>query len=540
MNFAATDGWLVLALGTSVVLAQPLPWVGANASVEGLVVSRSTGQPLGRVEVILERVSERESFRALTQHDGQFRFTGLPPGPYRLSVSKPGYLAPTYAELAGTRMPLTFPLSSGENLTDLIVRLAKGAVVAGTVRFRDGEPAVNVPVHLFREIIEPSTRGYTLVSRAQTDDLGRFRFYGLAPGEYYLLAARPALPATQSDRAPMVQEATVPTFYASSPDAAHATALVLREEDELDRLEVVLAEVPVNRVRGWVVRGDTGERVRAASFQVLQEGPRANAWVPVPLTVRWEREGEFELVNVPAGRYLLVAELRLGDTRWIARKRLEVAGGEVRDWEVRLEPEREIMGRLAAAEGAQELENASVLLVPRTLLDAPRPAEVQPDGTFLIRCEPGEIYDVYLEGLPPDAYLESAWLAGTNVLLSGLVCESAGPATLEVVYGTRGARIRGVVTQGPTRVAIGAKVSLIPDPPAGRVQQYRTTRSNPFGLYELRGIAPGRYIAVAWWDDPPCRIYESTELERCRQLGRVVELSPGEEQFLALPVITGR
>jgi hypothetical protein len=79
-----------------------------------------------------------------------------------------------------------------------------------------------------------------------------------------------------------------------------------------------------------------------------------------------------------------------------------------------------------------------------------------------------------------------------------------------------------------------ASVALIPDPPGGRVQSYREGAADENGLFVLRGVAPGRYLLIAWLDEPPCDYYDPDGLVRCRATGMSVEMEKAREQNVEL------
>jgi len=67
--------------------------------------------------------------------------------------------------------------------------MRSAGVISGAVRFTDAEPAIGVPVELYREYFYRGRHGYSKAGRAVSDDRGAYRIYGLAPGNYYLVAA---------------------------------------------------------------------------------------------------------------------------------------------------------------------------------------------------------------------------------------------------------------------------------------------------------------------------------------------------------------
>ena len=82
--------------------------------------------------------------------------------------------------------------------------------------------------------------------------------------------------------------------------------------------------------------------------------------------------------------------------------------------------------------------------------------------------------------------------------------------------------------------AVRVNGALIPDPPGGRVQSYREGAADENGLFLLRGVAPGKYILVAWLDDPPCDYWDPDGLAGCRAAGRNIDVQEAEEQNVEL------
>ena len=52
----------------------------------------------------------------------------------------------------------------------------------------------------------------------------------------------------------------------------------------------------------------------------------------------------------------------------------------------------------------------------------------------------------------------------------------------------------------------------------------------------FRGVTPGRYTVVSWWDEPPCEVYDVESLGACRELGESVEIRAGEHKMVNIPL----
>jgi hypothetical protein len=83
-------------------------------------------------------------------------------------------------------------------------------------------------------------------------------------------------------------------------------------------------------------------------------------------------------------------------------------------------------------------------------------------------------------------------------------------------------------------VGSGATVALIPDPAAGRVQGYQTAQADEYGNFLLKGVAPGKYVLVAWLDSPPCEVYNPDDLPTCQAQGAGVTIDEAEQKSVQL------
>ena len=149
-------GRVVASDGSGPVVAATIEFVNAKLPLAVSEERRDMFNPGGRPFEIV----------AVTDDDGRFRIENLPEWNYELRVMEAAFLsARTTARVPGDG-PLT-------------IELPIGATMAGVVQIDDGTPASGGQVVALRA--DGSAAGY-----ARTDDRGRFRFEGLAHGEYRL------------------------------------------------------------------------------------------------------------------------------------------------------------------------------------------------------------------------------------------------------------------------------------------------------------------------------------------------------------------
>src|SRR5262249_39000170 len=81
---------------------------------------------------------------------------------------------------AGTPMPL----AAGQKL-DVVIRLARGAVITGILVDHNNQPAATAIVRALRYQMNAGERRLVEAGAATTDDRGAFRIFGLAAGAYF-------------------------------------------------------------------------------------------------------------------------------------------------------------------------------------------------------------------------------------------------------------------------------------------------------------------------------------------------------------------
>lgn len=151
--------------------------------IAGTVVDSVSGAPLDRVEVLIAPVSNLEDTQtALTSSNGQFVFSNLAPGKYRLSATRPGYTSQGLDEHEGFMTAIAVgPKFDSEHIRFV---LSRDSVLAGNVVNDFGDPVRDASVLLFQRKLFSGSRAMRLVARAATDDLGNYRFAHLHAGSY--------------------------------------------------------------------------------------------------------------------------------------------------------------------------------------------------------------------------------------------------------------------------------------------------------------------------------------------------------------------
>ena len=506
-----------------------LPLAGAElARVSGWVASEQTNQPLRRATVTVRSArAGGPSIAIATDEKGAFDLRDVPPGSYSLLVERDGYLPGGRARIGDFRVPPQFLLRAGDVIENIAVKLQPWGVIAGKVRYDDAEPAVAAQIQILEEFRSRGRHGFRQVATTRTNDRGEYRVYGLPPGDY-VIAARydraPATPETEERAA----ETYGTTYYPSAVLVTQALPVRVSVGQEQLGMDVAFKRVRKQRVAGWVTSGVSGVRLRSASLVVEQLDSEGAAVLRVPADVRLAGGG-FEIRGVAPGRYRLVAESTEAGARLVGRKPITIGEAPVEALEIVAAPEQKWTLKVTGLD-RREVAGVRVSLEPRSA--GIRAVEARPvkdtAGSFEATLDSDETYDIYVDGLPPDYYQKE--LRWDDQRITALLTErGTTPGTVTIVTAKSASSVAGQVAAEGWRAASGATVTLIPDPLAGRLADYRETFSNEQGLFELRGVAPGRYWVVAWVDVPPCDFFDGTALGSCngypvevRQAGQYV------------------
>ena len=479
--------------------------------MEGLVVKATTGEPLKKAWVMLGNVESRQpSYVTSTDSSGRFVLKEVEPGHYRLWVERSGYVPQEYGQRGVHRAGTILTLESGQSLRDIILRLVPTSAIAGRVYDEEGEPTAGVRVQALRYGYEGGHRQFMQAAGAVTNDLGEYRLYGLAPGRYYVSATyTPPIRklgvtgarATGHTDEPAPKEGYAPIYYPGTSQLGGAVPIELRAGQEVGRLDLTLLPTLTVRVRGRVLNAITGRPGRGAIVWLV---PRDSGVRESPFrmqTIVENAQGTFEIRGVTPGSYVLSAYWMEEGEVYRARQTFNVGDSDLDGVNLVLVPGVELRGRIRTEGNPQmKLTDLRVLLQPR---DDPETgtasATVKSDGTFVLKNVASDVYDLTLVGTPEDFYLKAARLGSENVVEAGLYLSRARqPGALELVLSSAGGRIDGIVLSEQQRFG-GALVVLVPEARRrGLTCLYKTTTTDQYGHFTLRGIAPADYKLFAW------------------------------------------
>jgi len=213
-------------------------------------------------------------------------------------------------------MPM-FEVAAGQTLDGVTVSLRKGGVIAGRVLDSFGQPIAGASVTtLLKRLNSPGRPtgqtwdGAPLLmpfGQGQTNDRGEFRIFGLAPGEYVIVANTGARFGGAAIATPATTTMTA-TFFPGTGDVAAAQPVSVESGETVGDVTIQLVSVPAFQVSGVVV-DEAGAAVEHAMVMLMDGPSGTNTLLSLvlgpPLMTQSDASGRFTFGDVPAGSYTL-------------------------------------------------------------------------------------------------------------------------------------------------------------------------------------------------------------------------------------------
>ncbi|MGO8731836.1 MAG: collagen binding domain-containing protein [Terriglobia bacterium] len=530
---------LFLLAGPAQAAQNPVVSTANQCTVQGVVLKAGTDEPLGRatVEIWLEGgVGQLQD--TASDSMGRFEVKNLDPGRYRLSVQHNGYVRQEYGQTKPGGSGSYLTLSPGQKVSDITIQLIPAAVITGHVYDENGDPVQGAQVSALRPVYGNGQRELAHSGEARTNDLGEYRVYGLAPGQYIVEAEKqPRFVSVLK-----AQPGYVPIYYPGVSDPGRAAPIAVQAGEEFSSADITLQTTQTVKLRGHVISGMSGGPALHAQIYLVSQGTTSHV---TSRSFVNDPRGAFELRDAAPGTYFLYAFLYEGGRGELARQPIEVAEADLDGITLTVAPGVDIKGRLRI-EGSlgSSVGSFQVSLSPKSikLFFGGMPSDiVKPNGNFLLKNAFDDVYEIFVEGLPANYFLKSARLDGIDGLTAGVTIDSKQtPGLLDIVVSPNGARIDGMVSRDQQPFQ-GASVTLVPDPPhRGEQRLFKAATTDQLGHFVLQGIPPGDYKVFAWESIDPGAYRSSDFLQPFESRGESIHISEGSLQSVQLELIPGK
>jgi hypothetical protein len=481
----------------------PLPLAVGTATIRGHVV-RADGPPLPRAEVRLTAIETSGPPRVTTTDEtGGYEFTSLPAGRYTVAASKTGYVGLEFGQSRALEAGQSIVLRARETRERVDFALPRHSAISGRIVDENGEPVEGVSVSV--KELQPAGGRRQLTSvpdllPRKTNELGRFRVYGLQPGDYVVSAS---IGQVGSDDLPGYPV----TYFPGTTNPLDAQRVHVGLSEDVLNVEFALTPLRTVRIAGRTFTS-SGEPFQAG----VQMRPswRSTGAIAEAVGARAESDGSFEFSNVAPGEYVIQA-FKGVEMGW---QLVTVNTTDVTDLAVTTLPGSRITGRVVFENGeAPSTRDVDLVVSPADpdqtpFFGAASRAEIHDDWTF-------ELTDVIGPGRLRVARAPSGWTI-SRVVVNGLDAidavmpfgaESQSLTDVQLLMTNQITRLTGTVTD-----AGGAVIAFTED----RDRWYQgsrflaAARATPAGRFSIAGLPAGNYLVIAIdrmpdgdeWEDP--------------------------------------
>lgn len=504
-------GLTLLWVCLSPMMAQQQPAAPEEpCTVKGQVVHASTGEPLRKVNLVLQGSGRDGTYATRSDAGGRFEFLNVPPGRYRISGERVGFIRQNYSARGVSFSGTTITLSAGQTLDDILFKLTPQGVITGTIRDEDGDPVPGVSVQALQRRYVDGKRQLMPVGGGRSNDIGEYRLAQMKPGRYYLSASYSRRSFGFRARQPeMAPDNYVATFYPAATEATSAVPIEVGAGVQLRDIDIRLQKMRVVSVRGRVIDGRNSSPARDVAVMLSPRGAGFSYAARRASATRSNADGTFEIRGVPAGSYILSVN-RSGrgrgrgrpDQSGVARLPVEIGESDVEGLEVVIRDPLELSGVVRMEPDEQvSLRGMRLTLIPADGITSGRAsARMEEDAGFRVLGLIPDNYRLSVYGLPEGTYLKSARLGNQEVLESGVdLTAGVAPGPLQLLLSSRAAAVSGVVVDDDQQPAAGVTVTLVPDSDRwSQTHLFKTAGTDQNGMFRLSGIAPGDYELYAW------------------------------------------
>ncbi len=390
-------------------------------TIAGIVINdEQPPRAVRRATVTASSPSLKTSRSAISDDEGRFTIGDLPPGSYSVVAARATFVTSAHGALRPARPGLPVLVGADGVAPEIRIRLWRAGVISGTVRDERGQPVEGLSVRAL-PLKRPSERFMSLTNNgAPTDADGRFRIFGLEPGQYFL-AVVPSAVDTQArlalqdahvdamltalrsgnrlaahrlaaDLPPPARMVYSAIYYPGTANAAAALPISVTAGGEVGGLDLPFSHIPAVRVSGRVVLPDG---LPAAGAQVRLANKEASPYPGLARPVYGataDGNGAYTIQHVPPGDYDLSVSARADSpdlprstaspsrTLW-ATSSLSVVRQDVDGLQLRVAPGLTVSGRFRTANQrsllAHQFLQIRVALIP-TSVSAPQTIDIPP------------------------------------------------------------------------------------------------------------------------------------------------------------------
>ena len=536
-----------------------LPAQTGTAVVRGRVFAADTGKPLRRARIMLQAPElGGENRTTSTNAEGKFELKDLPAARYNIVVSRSGYLQLRYGQRRPFEAGKLLQVTDKQRVDNVDFALPRMSLITGRVFDETGDPISGVRVFAMRSVYFEGKRRLVPVANgplALTDDAGQYRILGLAPGNYFVMAdLRETWTVTEGDTEQVMGYA--PTYFPGATGVTDARRVTVGIGQEASNTDFALIPGRAVSVSGMAVDSQgrplvgrqmgLGQEWRGPGFGMMfQNGSGATV----------AADGTFTMKSVAPGPYTVsvrsAIDVNGATVQETASLPIIVSDAPIDNVMLQTSSGWSVSGQITTDTGAAPaVPNERVQIAPRAVTGGVSPlgpgpgnsdsGRVKEDWTFTVT---GVFGAARLRATLPDGWAMTSILHdGRDVTDTAFELKSGEVLSgVQVVLTNRVNGIGGqVVDDKGTPLADGTIMVFATDSEKWSEDSrfVRSARPDQQGSYQIRGLPPGAYLAVAidyvedgMWNDPEY-------LESIRRYGQKVTLGEADAQTMTLKLMS--
>jgi 5-hydroxyisourate hydrolase-like protein (transthyretin family) len=514
--------------------------VTGTATIRGRVTAVGTGQPLRNVQIRVISLTAntlREPRAAMTDDDGRYELTQLPQGRYQLHASRGGYVDVEYGQRRPFERGRPVELTDQQTLAAVDFVMPRGAAIEGRVVDEIGEPVAGASIQLGRYRYTNGTRQLQTSAGGSTDDRGEFRIFGIAAGEYFLVASFDEHDFGSSDR-----QRYVPTYYPGVTATADAQPVAIKAGAEVTGISLSLLRATTASVSG-IVRPADLQSPGLLTFVVATPVAESAARMDFAPAIAGP-DGAFTIGGLLPGSYVIEARSMPGNE--VGKAEILIDSQDVAGILLPLSKGSAARGRIRFDTGAPPADvKPSQLFVFAPSVDHqaaawsmdgdPSRPTVREDWTFEIPNLTGRRQ--IRAGTAARWHLKSVHLNGQDITDTAVDFRNGDVDGIEIELTNRTTAVSGTVLDDRGATVIDAAVVLFADDRdkwGSQTRYIMSARPNQQGRFSLEGLPPGQYLAVAVDPLEQGDEYNPELLEQWRSASTRVRLAEGESRTLNL------
>jgi protocatechuate 3,4-dioxygenase beta subunit len=526
--------------------------------ITGHVYRADNNEPVSRAVVSLNPQGSRavpvtgspQSTR--TDTNGAYTFASVTPGNYTLAAQHSGYINEAFVRAINGTSPEPFTVTAGETLSKIDVRLLPAAVISGTVLDEDNQPMEGAQVAAIRMRYQKGGQQQEMpMQQVTSDDLGNFRLYGLAEGNYFVRVEgrNPNLPTGEASFRS--------SYYPGTSTIESAQRLKAAAGAETSGVRFSVGTQSTYTITGTVIDTTDLPGPRRYSVSAVHTSEGGNFAVGSQAST----DGTYTIRGVPSGDYLLTARAMQtgpppqtagpnGTITMTLRQYSGTAMVRVADNDahanIQIGPTAEVDGKIAIENSTgQSISGIRVNLQMQTpgagngAGNSTAPADQ--NGVFKFQNLQTGSYFFSVAGRT-DVYLKQAVCNGRDYTFQPMTVDSGMTiADCSLTLATDTAVMKGQVYDSDKPVPNLVVVAIPQSMALRRIARYTVTaNTDANGAFQISGMVPGDYLVFAVPKDDEQSYFQIDFADRNQRDAERVSVKSGDAKTVTLKPATSQ